>query len=122
MVYVDSVRKTTAKMRRREQWDRRRGERRSSGTGGSKGQSAGTRQVVPGRSRAQMGRASLELSPSVESCACDLGPSPVLTALPPLLLSSHAKISIFTIVWSNDDTDASQGTHRIFVNPEVSRK
>lgn len=55
MVYVDSVRKTTAKMRRREQWDRRRGERRSSGTGGSKGQSAGTRQVVPGRSRAQMG-------------------------------------------------------------------
>ena len=53
MVYVDSVRKTTAKTWRREQWDRRRGERRSSGTGGSKGQSAGTRQVAPGRSRAQ---------------------------------------------------------------------
>lgn len=53
MLYVDSVRKTTAKTWRREQWDRRRGERRSSGTGGSKGQSAGTRQVAPGRSRAQ---------------------------------------------------------------------
>lgn len=52
MVRVDSVRKTTTKTQRREQWDRRRGER-SSGTGGTKGQNASTRQLTPGRSRAQ---------------------------------------------------------------------
>lgn len=53
MACVDSVRKTTSKTRRRERWDKGRGERKSSGAGGTKGQSTGMRQVMLGRSRAQ---------------------------------------------------------------------